>query len=133
MSRYSVPPFSGRVVCELPVACTFDFNIAATKYFYGLEDGTVPICLQFSGTVFYEAEESGLQVAQIPWEKEASFRLPAATWRALMDLYYPNVAWLCLRKDLFARLDDFRSRRGIPTAEKALERLLGAVEEPVSS
>ena len=34
-------------------ACTFDFNVAATKYFDGLEEGEVPSDFLFSGTVFY--------------------------------------------------------------------------------
>ena len=39
---------------ELPVPCTYDFNVAATKYFYGLEQGEVPLDFLFSGSVFYE-------------------------------------------------------------------------------
>ena len=73
-----------------------------------------------------------MQVEQISWEKEAYFRLPAATWRGLMDLYYPNSAWLCLRKDVFDRLARYKSRQGLPTWEQALERLLAAAEEPVT-
>ena len=61
--------------------CSSDFSLAATKYFAALDDGDVPLCFLFSGTVFYEAGDAALQVAQIPWDKEAVFRLPAATWR----------------------------------------------------
>src|SRR5262249_23518801 len=63
------------------------------------------------------------------WEKEATFRLPAAVWRGLMDLYYPNSAWLCLRKDVFDRLSGDKSRRGCATWEQALERLPSAAAE----
>ena len=28
-----VPPFTENTICELPVPCSFDFNIGATKYF----------------------------------------------------------------------------------------------------
>ncbi len=73
-----------------------------------------------------------MQVAQISWEKEATFRLPVDIWRGLMDQYYPNTAWLCLRKDVFDRLDRYRSRGGHPTWEQALERLLASAEEPVT-
>ena len=71
-----VPPFTGSTVVDLPVPCTFDFNVAATKYFHALEDGEVPLCLLFSGTIFYTDDDGVLQVSQIPWEKEAEFRLP---------------------------------------------------------
>jgi hypothetical protein len=50
-----------------------------------------------------------------------------------MDLYHPNTAWLGLRKDVFDQLDAFRSRHGLTTPEQALERLLAAAEEPVTS
>ena len=118
---------------NLPVPCTFDLSLAATKYFDALEDGDLPLCFLFSGTVFFEPDEGGLQVAQISWEKEATFRLPAATWQGLIDLYYPNTAWLCLRKDVFDRLDCYRRDNGLPTWERALEHLLAAREKPVMS
>ena len=80
-----VPPFTGDGVVDLPVPCSSDFNLAATKYFAALDGGEIPLCFLFSGTIFYEAGDGALQVAQIPWEKEADFRLPAATWHGLMD------------------------------------------------
>src|SRR5580693_6619620 len=57
-----VPQFIGKTVVDLPVPCTFDFNVAATKYFYALEDGEVPLCLLFSGTIFYVSDEGYMQV-----------------------------------------------------------------------
>jgi hypothetical protein len=127
-----VPPFAGTAAVDLPVPCSFDFSLAATKYFDSLEGGEIPLCFLFSGTVFYEAPGGALQVAQIPWEKEATFRLPVGVWKALMDLYYPNSAWLCLRKDVFDRLRQFKSRRGLPTWERALEELLPPAQESLS-
>lgn len=127
-----VPAFEGSGTAELAVPCTFDFNVAATKYFAALRGGEIPLGFLFSGTIFHEGPEGALQVAQIPWEKEAAFRLPARTWHDLMDLYYPNGAWLNLRKDVFERLDRYRSRGGHPTWEHALERLLANAEEPAT-
>ncbi len=122
----TVPPFQSATLVDLPVPCSFDFNVAATKYFAGLEDGEVPLNLMFSGTVFYESGNDGLQVEQIPWDREAKYRLPVSVWRQMMDLYYPNSAWLCLRRDVFERLSRYKSERGIPTWEQALERLIDA-------
>jgi hypothetical protein len=119
-----VGPFTASIVVDLPVPCTFDFNVAATKYFHALEEGEVALSLLFSGTVFHEVEEAGLQVAQIPWEKEASFRLPVAVWKEMMELYYPNSAWLCLRRDVFDRLSQYKSGHRFLTWEQALESLL---------
>jgi hypothetical protein len=119
-----VPPFTDHIVVDLPVPCTFDFNVAAAKYFYALEEDVVPLSLLFSGTLFQDVEEVGLQVEQIPWDKEATFRLPVSVWKKMMERYYPNSAWLCLRRDVFDRLYEYKSRQGLPTWEQALERLL---------
>jgi hypothetical protein len=102
--------------------------VAANKYFYALEEGEVPLVLLFSGTVFHESEEGGLQVAQISWEKETTFRLPVRVWEEMMQRYYPNSAWLCLRKDVFDRLYQYKSRNGVPTWEQVLENLLAPTE-----
>jgi hypothetical protein len=125
-----VPAFKATTLVDLPVPCTFDFNVAATKYFDSLADGEVPICLQFSGTVFYANPEAGLQVAPISWDKEARFKLPVSIWREMMKAYYPNSAWLCLHKDVFDRLYQYKVRRGIPTWEETLEGII-PVEETV--
>jgi hypothetical protein len=119
-----VPSFAGTTLVDLPVPCSFDFNVAATKYFDGLTDGEIPICLQFSGTVFYANAEGTLQVSPISWDKETRFRLPVKIWREMMETYYPNSAWLCLHKDVFDRLCQYKVRQGIPTWEQALESLL---------
>jgi hypothetical protein len=128
----AIGPFTGAASAELQVPCTFDFNVAATKYFYGVESGDIPLNFLFSGSVFYE-RGGAPQVAPISWTKEARFRLPVETWRELMDTYYPNSAWLCLRRDVFERLYRYKVRHGIPTWETALERILAASEEAVIS
>jgi hypothetical protein len=128
-----VPPFTGSALVDIPVPCTFDFNVAATKCFHGLTSGDLPLCLQFSGTVFYQGREGALQVAPISWDKEAKYRLPVKVWKDLMDTYYPNSAWLALRKDTFERLYQYKVREGIPTWEEALERALNALPETVRS
>jgi hypothetical protein len=127
-----VPSFTGTTVASLPVPCTFDFNVAATKYFNGLSDGDVPICMQFSGTVFYASADGPLQVAPIPWDKEARYKLPVQIWREMMEAYYPNSAWLCLHKDAFDRLFRYKVQHGIATWEQVLERLMPSEEMVVS-
>jgi hypothetical protein len=115
-----IPSFTGSTVVSLQIPCTFDFNVAVTKYFEGINDGEIPVTFLFSGTVFLEAE-GGLQVEPISWEKEATYRLPISVWREMMDAYYPNTAWLCLRRDAFDRLYAYKVRHGIATFEQALE------------
>jgi hypothetical protein len=126
-----ISSFTGETNADLQVPCTFDFNVAATKYLHAVTDGDIPLNLLFSGTVFYIGAQETLQVAPISWDKEARFPLPVRVWREMMYIYYPNTAWLCLRRDIFERLYNFKVQRSIPTWEDALERLLAAEEEPV--
>jgi hypothetical protein len=128
-----VPRFTGSMLADIPVPCTFDFNVAATKYFHGLTGGDLPLCFQFSGTVFYQGKEEALQVAPISWDKEAKYRLPVKVWKDLMDMYYPNSAWLALQRDTFEKLYQYKVREGIPTWEEAIERALNALPETVRS
>jgi hypothetical protein len=123
-----VPAFQNSTAVDLPVPCTFDFNVAATKYFEGLREGEVPLCLMFSGTVFYAQPEGALQVAPISWQQEARFKLPVQLWRDMMGAYYPNTAWLCLRRDVFDRLNQYKMQRGIPTWETVIESLVPSEE-----
>jgi hypothetical protein len=122
-----VPAFTGSAVVDMPVPCTYDFEVVSAKYFHSLEDGDVPLEFLFSGTVFY-AGERGLQVVQISWEKEAQFRMPVLLWKQMMEQYFPNSAWLRLQRDVFDRLYRYKADNGLPTWEAALERLLPTSE-----
>ena len=130
-----IPGFKGSTHTDIRVPCTFDFNVAATKYFYGLVSGEVPLIMRFSGTVFYADSDGSLQVEPISWDQETKFRLPVQVWRDMMDAYYPNGAWLHVRRDIFDRLYRFKMQRGIPTWEQALEHILPCeeMEEAVRS
>src|ERR671913_1724702 len=126
-----VPPFSGSTVVDMPVPCTYDLEVVAAKYFHALQDGEVPLEFLFSGTVFYAAEGGWLQTARISWEKEAEFRLPVRLWKGMMDHYFPNSAYVRLRKDAFDQLYDYKIRKGLPTWEATVEALLRASEQEV--
>jgi hypothetical protein len=119
-----VPGFEGRTAVKLAVPTSFDLSLAATKYFFALEDGDVPLTFQFSGTVFYRDAEAALMTERISWTKEARFRLPVAVWRDLMDRHYPDGAWLCLRRDVFDRLYRYKARRAVPMWETVIDELL---------
>lgn len=126
-----VPRFSGSTVVDMPITCTYDLEVAATKYFHALQDGEVPLEFLFSGSVFYAGEGGGLQVDRISWENEAEFRMPVRLWREMMDHYFPNNAWIRLHKDAFDELYDYKIRKGFPTWEAAVESLLRASEQEV--
>lgn len=125
----AVPGFTDNVLVDLQLPCTFDFNVATTKYFHALDSGEIPLCVMFSGTVFYKGIDDALQVAQVPWDREANFRLPISVWKEMMDMYFPNTAWLCLRRDAFEQLYEYKMRHGLPTWEQAITRALAAEEK----
>ena len=127
-SPSACPASPAATLVELFVPCTFDLNVAITKYAYGLEDGELPVSLLFSGTVFHQGRV-GLQVMQIPWSSEARYRLPLRVWKQMMDTFYPDGAWLYLRREAFDSLYDYKTRHGIPTWEQLFERFLAGAAE----
>jgi hypothetical protein len=120
----TVPAFAGETEVELPVPCTYDFDVAASKYLHALGDGDVPLELLFSGTIFFRAESARLQVAHLPWDREAHYLLPVRIWREALDSAFPGTAWLRVRRDVFDRLQTYKSSRMLLTWDAALERLL---------
>jgi Family of unknown function (DUF6084) len=122
----AVPGFSDSLVVDLELPCTFDFNVAATKYFHALESGEIPLCVMFSGTVFYRGADGALQVTQVPWDREVNYRLPISIWKEMMEMHFPNTAWLCLRRDVFEQLYEYKMRHGLPTWEHAIARILAS-------
>ncbi len=128
-----VPQFSGSTIVDLPVPCTYDFEVAGTKYFDALEDGEIPLTFLFSGTIFYEDESDNLQVGQISWSKEAAYRLPVALWQEMIQRYFPNSAWICLHKDVFDQLYQYKAIHSLPTWEEVVVHLLQTSSEEVQS
>ncbi|MGD9528324.1 DUF6084 family protein [Pseudonocardia sp.] len=129
----TVRGFTGSTEVDVPVPLTYDLDIAATKYFHGLEaDGSgsardVPLLLLFSGTVYHSGAGSGIQLGLVDWHAEAQFRLPVATWRAAMDEHYPGGGWVRLHRSTLDALLAYRSAHAIPTWDDTVERLLKEV------
>jgi hypothetical protein len=124
-----VPGFTGSTDVELHVPCSYDLEVAAAKYFHALGDGEIPLILLFSGTVFAKADGGALRVTQVPWDREARFRLPVGTWRELVDRYFPNAGWLRLRRDTLDALLRMKARRVLATWDDVLAELLRAAGE----
>lgn len=118
-----VPGFSGSLEFDLPVPCTYDFEVVSAKYFHALDEGQIPLLLLFSGTVFTKGER-GFAVEQVPWHKEASYAMPVQVWREVMDLYFPNSGWIRLRRDTIDHLTRYKAERAIPTWDDAFELML---------
>jgi hypothetical protein len=122
----AVPRFIGELLVDLELPCTFDFNVAATKYFHALNSGDIPVAVMFSGTLFYEGSNGALQISQVPWDRECIYRLPVSVWKDMMEMHHPNSAWLCLRRDTFEQLYNYKVRHGLPTWEQAIAKALAS-------
>ncbi len=66
----------------------------------------------------------GSGVSQIPWDKEASFRLPVRVWREMMNRYFPNSGWLRLHTDTLNLLMRCKARRAVASWDQLMLSLL---------
>ncbi len=124
----AIPAFTGCVVVDVPIPCSYDFEVSCAKYFHALDEGEIPLILLFSGSVFSRGT-SGFSVARLPWDCETTYRLPVAIWREMMDLHFPNSAWIRVQRDTFDALQRFKSRQAMTSWDQALESLLGVKGE----
>ncbi|CAM5641972.1 hypothetical protein STANM337S_06356 [Streptomyces tanashiensis] len=122
-----VPGFTDEIETDLVVPCTYDTDIAASRYFRALSDGDIPLLLLFSGTAFTGA--GGFHVEPVPWDKEVCHRMPVKVWREMIDQHFPGCGWIRLPGDAMDALLAYRSRRALPSWEATVESLLEAAGE----
>ena len=123
-----VPTFTGETDVEVALPCSYDFDVAANKYLYALDDGEVPLLLLFSGTVF-TAEGNGFSVSLVPWDREATYRLPVSVWTETMHLHFPGTAWLRLGERAFDALHQYRTAQQLTSWDDAIDRLLKEAQQ----
>jgi hypothetical protein len=121
----TVQGFSGATQIQLPLECTYDFEVAAAKYLHALRDGTIPLQFLFSGTVFGQGPR-GFAVQQVPWDREDRYDMPVSVWRDLIAQHYPNAGWLRLDRDTIDALAAYRTARGLLGFDDAITSLLAA-------
>jgi hypothetical protein len=124
-SSAMVKGFTEITEVDLPLPCTYDFEVTGSRYLHAVTEGTVPLALLFSGTVFTKGA-NGFGVEQVPWDCEASYALPVTVWQQMIESYYPNTGWIRLDHDVLNSLADFRSSQGLTTWEETLQTLLAA-------
>jgi hypothetical protein len=118
-----VPGFAGSTEVDLPVMLNYDLEIGSTRYFAGLDDGEIPLLLLFSGTVFSNVD-GRLQAQQVPWSKEAAYRLPVSLWREAIDVHFPDSAWIRMSLPTLDELQRFKNREALPTWDATITALL---------
>ncbi|AQA01170.1 hypothetical protein BVC93_00635 [Mycobacterium sp. MS1601] len=118
-----IPGFTRLTQVTLPLACTYDFEVAADKYMHALRDGLVPLQFLFSGTIF-TAGANGFTVHQISWDREHRYNMPVQVWRDLMAQHFPDSGWVRLHHDTVSALAQFKSARGLLDFDTAVTTLL---------
>jgi hypothetical protein len=120
-----VPSFIGATTFDVPVLSNFDLELAATKFFYSLPEGEIPMTFHFSGSIYYKEDDGRIQIVQVPWSCSAQFRLPVNRWRAMVDFYYPNTAWITLKRQTLDLLLEYKLKEGLATFDACVTKLLG--------
>jgi Family of unknown function (DUF6084) len=118
-----VPAFTAQTEVDVEVPCTYDLEVASGRYLQGLDDGTVPLLLLFSGTIF-TSSGGGLRVEPIPWSSEASYRMPVSVWQDVVNEHFPGSAWLRCSRETLDALSAFKAARALPTWDATLSALL---------
>jgi hypothetical protein len=127
-----VPPFSALTEITVPMPCTYDLEVASARYLQALDDGTIPLLFLFSGMIFV-AQGNGYAVELVPWSSEASYRMPVSVWQDVVNLHFPDSAWLRCRRDTLDALSAFKAERALPTWDATLTALLAEAKPPDSA
>jgi hypothetical protein len=120
-----VKGFTGATSFAVDVPCTYDLEVAASKYFYSLPGGEVPLTFLFNGMVLYSGEHDRLQVAQVPWSCTAKWRMPVAEWKRVMAAYYPGGGWVRLTTETLDALARRKAERSDHSFDDTVRGLLG--------
>jgi hypothetical protein len=119
-----VPAFTGTTTVSVPVACSSDLELAASKYLYSLPGGLAPLALHFNGTIYYRDDDGALQMVLVPWNTSIDFRMPVSVWRKTIEHYYPGMGWAALHADTLAALQRAKLDRGLATLDTTVSALL---------
>lgn len=120
------PSFVGATSFELDVPLSFDMELAATKYFYAIEDGHIPLSFVFSGTVLYRNEQDHLRVERVPWSCIAAWKMPVAAWHAAIRAHYPQGGWIRLDDETLEALAAVKAERGDHAFDDTVRALMEA-------
>ena len=124
----TVQGFTGSTEIDLPMVCSYDFDVTGSLFLHALEEGSVPLELLFTGTVFTHGDV-GFAAEQVPWDRSARYDLPVAVWAELIVTHFPGQGWVRLDHDVMQQLAGYRARHGLISWEETVTSLLAAEEQ----
>lgn len=116
--------FTGATSFELEVPCTYDLEVAASKYFYSLPDGLVPLSFHFTGMVLYRDASASLRVTAVPWSCSSRWSMPVEAWKRAIADQYPGGGWVRLSTETLDALQRRKAQQGQHTFEACVAQLL---------
>ena len=93
---------------------------------HGWSVASVPACDYHHGSTLVGGR---IRVQQVPWSKEAAYRLPVPVWREAIDAHFPNSAWIKMSRQTLEELQRFKSAHALPTWDLTLAALLKRAED----
>jgi uncharacterized protein DUF6084 len=119
-----VPGFTGSTIFHLDVPCTYDLEVMAAKYFYGLAGGEAPLIFHFNGMVLYAGDQDRLQVRPVPWSCSVRWRMPVERVKSAIAACYPGGGWIRLSPETLEVLNRRRAADGHLTFDALVAELL---------
>ena len=121
-----VQGFTGVTEVDLALPCTYDFEVTGSRYLHSVGDGVVPLTLAVLRHRVHQGRRRGSPSQPVPWDCEASYRMPVSVWQDMIAAHYPSTSWLRLDRDVLDALADFRSEHGLTSWEETVQTLLTA-------
>lgn len=118
----TIGAFERETLFDLALPCSYDLEVAANKYFASLRSGTVPLTLLFNGQIFVDGP-NGVVPEFVPWDREARFDLPVATWQQAVNAFFPNSAWIRVDRAVFDDLRRCKEAMGMRSWDAMFARL----------
>jgi hypothetical protein len=119
-----VHSFTGAITFGMQVPCTADLEMTASRYIAALPDGEVPLTFHFTGRVLYEGPDRSVRVVHLPWSTSAQYRLPVATWKAMIKHHHGESSFVLLHNDTMQMLSDYKREQGLHNYDASVLELL---------
>lgn len=119
----TVPGFAGETESTIEVPCTYDFDVAATRFMNALGGGEIPLRFFFSGAVFRYGER-GFSTERVAWSSECAYRMPLAVWRDALRACYGDDAMIRIGRETLDVLARYRSLMGATNWNQVILNLL---------
>jgi Fe-S cluster biogenesis protein NfuA len=120
-----VPAFTGSTTVMVPIACSYDLEVAAAKYLHSLPDGEAPLALPLQRhDLLPGTTTAGLQMVLVPWTKSST---SGCRWRLARDdrALLPEHRLGGAAAQTLDALQREQVERGLATLDACISKLLG--------